>query len=125
MRDWRCIRLERYDWRLACRYCSECDTPEEDCGAPIEKHMDKWQAVTAGLIICPWFKPLVGKRKGKLVHMINNDNTPISSQNPVIVAELKKLGYRECTFGQWRAADMAQSAKKKEARWARSERGKG
>jgi hypothetical protein len=105
-----------YDWRLACNYCSMCNVPGDDCGAPLEKDMKIWRMVEAGLIICPWFKPLPGERVGKAVYLVDGDSNPASSRNPVIVKELKKLGYRECSFNEWRAAEMAQSVRKKELR---------
>jgi len=108
-----------YNWELACRYCAMCNVPGEDCGAPLEKNMKLWRMVKTGLIVCPWFKPLSGERMGNVVYLVDNNSNPVSSRNPVVVKELKKLGYRECSFGEWRAAEMAQNIKKKEAKQAK------
>ena len=55
---------------------------------------------------------------GNVVYLVDNNSNP-PSRNPVVVKELKKLGYRECSFGEWRAAEMAQNTKKKEAKQAK------
>lgn len=93
-------------WQSVCEWCSRCDAPGEDCSAPLEKNMKKWLMVADGLIVCPWFMPFVGERVGRQVYMVNSDNAPASSRNPVIVNELRKLGYRECSFGEWRSAEI-------------------